>query len=68
MQQKIVIRKKAIINRKKNYFEISSNFFDPLIQLLKKQKRVLGKTKQAKTNKTAFYFNYKAQNNGFLCS
>ena len=39
MQQKIVIRKKAIINRKKNYFEISSNFFDPLIQLLKKQKK-----------------------------
>ena len=39
MQQKIVIRKKALVNRKKKYFEISSQFFYPLMQLLKKQKK-----------------------------
>ena len=39
MEPKIAIRKKALINRKKKYFEISSNFFDPLIQLLRKQKK-----------------------------
>jgi len=39
MQQKIAIRKKALINRKKKYFEISSQFFYPLIQLLKKKKK-----------------------------
>ena len=44
MQQKIVIRKKALANRKKKYFEISSQFFNPLIQLLKKQKKYSIKT------------------------
>ena len=39
MQQKIAIRKKALVNRKKKYFEISSEFFYPLMQLLKKQKK-----------------------------
>jgi 5-formyltetrahydrofolate cyclo-ligase len=39
MQQKIDIRKKALINRKKKYFEISTQFFYPLIQFLKKQKK-----------------------------
>ena len=39
MQEKIEIRKKAQINRKKNYFEITSQFFNPLIQLLKKKKK-----------------------------
>ena len=39
MQQKIVIRKKALVNRKKKYFEISSHFFNPLIKFLKKQKK-----------------------------
>jgi 5-formyltetrahydrofolate cyclo-ligase len=38
MQQKIAIRKKALVFRKKKYFEISSQFFFPLIQLLKKKK------------------------------
>jgi 5-formyltetrahydrofolate cyclo-ligase len=37
MQQKIIIRKKVLANRKKKYFEISSQFFYPLIQLLKKK-------------------------------
>jgi 5-formyltetrahydrofolate cyclo-ligase len=40
MQQKIAIRKKALINRKKNYFKISSHFFNPLIKFLKKQKKI----------------------------
>ena len=39
MQQKIVIRKRALVNRKKKYFEISSHFFDPLLKFLKKQKK-----------------------------
>ena len=39
MQQKIAIRKKALINRKKKYFQISSQFFEPLIKFLKKQKK-----------------------------
>ena len=39
MLQKIAIRKKALVNRKKKYFEISSEFFYPLMQLLKKQKK-----------------------------
>ena len=39
MQQKIAIRKKALVNRKKNYFEISSQFFYPLMKLLKKIKK-----------------------------
>jgi len=39
MQQKIAIRKKALVIRKKKYFEISSEFFYPLIQLLKNKKK-----------------------------
>ena len=41
MQQKIAIRKKALINRKKKYFQISSQFFEPLIKFLKKQKKIV---------------------------
>jgi len=40
MREKIAIRKKAFINRKKNYFEVSNNFFKPLIELLDKQKKI----------------------------
>ena len=36
MQDKIAIRKKIFIIRKKNYFEITPSFFDPVIKLLKK--------------------------------
>ena len=36
MQEKIAIRKKALTNRKKKYFEITPQFFNPLIKLLKK--------------------------------
>ena len=39
MQQKIAIRKKKLVIRRKKYFEISSRFFFPLIQLLKKHKK-----------------------------
>jgi len=39
MQQKIAIRKKVLITRKKKYFEVSAHFFNPLIKLLKKQKK-----------------------------
>ena len=39
MQEKIDIRKKALIHRKNKYFEVSDNFFKPLIKLLKKQKK-----------------------------
>lgn len=39
MHEKIAIRRKALINRKKNYFEVSSNFFKPLIEFLKQQKK-----------------------------
>jgi 5-formyltetrahydrofolate cyclo-ligase len=38
MQEKIVIRKKALLKRKKNYFEINSQFFNPLINFFKKNK------------------------------
>ena len=37
MKRKIAIRKKALINRKKNYFEVSTHFFSPLIKLLRKK-------------------------------
>jgi 5-formyltetrahydrofolate cyclo-ligase len=37
MKHKIAIRKKALINRKKNYFEVSTHFFSPLIKLLRKK-------------------------------
>ena len=39
MQEKIAIRKKALNNRKKKYFEITPQFFDPLINLLRKKKK-----------------------------
>jgi len=39
MQQKTAIRKKAFINRKSKYFEVSKKFFKPVITLLKKQKK-----------------------------
>ena len=39
MQEKIAIRKKAFNNRKKQYFEITSQFFHPLLVLLKKKKQ-----------------------------
>ena len=39
MKEKIVLRKKALINRKKKYFEINAQFFNPLIKLLKKNKK-----------------------------
>ena len=37
MQKKISIRKKISITRKNKYFEVSAQFFNPLIKLLKKQ-------------------------------
>ena len=39
MQQKTAIRKKMSNNRKKNYFETSTEFFDPLVKFLNKQKK-----------------------------
>lgn len=39
MQEKIAIRKKAFNNRKKQYFEITSQFFHALLVLLKKKKQ-----------------------------
>ena len=39
MKEKITIRKKALVNRKKKYFEIAPLFFNPLINLLKKNKK-----------------------------
>ena len=38
MQEKIAIRKKAFVKRKNKYFEVSNQFFKPLIKLLKKKK------------------------------
>jgi len=38
MQEKIAIRKKALVNRKNKYFKISPQFFNPLINHLKKKK------------------------------
>ena len=38
MQEKIVIRKKALIKRKNKYFEVSDQFFKPLTELLRKKK------------------------------
>ena len=34
MQDKIATRKKAFINRKNKYFEVTDNFFKPLVKLL----------------------------------
>jgi hypothetical protein len=39
MKEKIAIRKKALIKRKNKYYEVSSQFFKPLIRLLKKKKK-----------------------------
>ena len=39
MKEKIAIRKKALINRKNKYYEVSSQFLKPLIKLLKKKKK-----------------------------
>jgi len=39
MQEKIAIRKKALINRKQKYFEISQQFFYPLIKIFKKKQQ-----------------------------
>ena len=38
MQEKIAIRKKALENRKKKYFDINPDFFYPLLNFLKKNK------------------------------
>ena len=38
MKQKIAIRKKAFINRKNKYFEVSDNFFKPLVKLFNNKK------------------------------
>ena len=37
MDKKSLIRKKYIIKRKKNYFQIKKNFFNPLIKILKEK-------------------------------
>ena len=39
MQAKIAIRKKAFINRKNKYFDVTNKFFKPLVKLLIKQKK-----------------------------
>ena len=49
MREKDIIRKKALINRKNKYFEISNQFFKPLADLLKKQ------TKNKKTYLSLYY-------------
>ena len=36
MQKKERLRKKYYIIRKKNYFDIEPNFFDPFVKLIKK--------------------------------
>ena len=38
MQEKKAIRKKALINRKKKYFDITSQFFNPLIKIIENKK------------------------------
>ena len=40
MLEKIAIRKKAFINRKNKYFEVSDFFFKPLVELLRKKKKI----------------------------
>ena len=37
MDAKSIIRKKFFLKRKKNYFEINKNFYNPLIRLFKKK-------------------------------
>ena len=39
MNQKSLIRKKFFLLRKRNYFQIDEKFFNPIISLLKKQKK-----------------------------
>ena len=39
MREKIAIRKKALIRRKNKYFEVSHQFFKPLTELFRKQKK-----------------------------
>ena len=39
MNQKSLIRKKFFLLRKRNYFQIDEKFFNPIIRLLKKQKK-----------------------------
>jgi len=39
MQEKIAIRKKALNTRKNKYFEVSSQFFKPIIGLLRKKNK-----------------------------
>ena len=39
MSQKSLIRKKFFLLRKRNYFQIDEKFFNPIIRLLKKQKK-----------------------------
>ena len=39
MQEKIAIRKKKLTKRKKKYFEVSNQYFKPLIKLIKKKKK-----------------------------
>jgi 5-formyltetrahydrofolate cyclo-ligase len=41
MKEKIAIRKKALTDRKKKYFEVSTQFFEPLIKLLKKKTKTI---------------------------
>ena len=38
MQEKIAIRKKAFVNRKNKYHEVSKTFFKPLGEILNKKK------------------------------
>ncbi len=40
MDKKAFIRKQYFLKRKKNYFRISPNYFNPLIKLLKKKNKV----------------------------
>jgi 5-formyltetrahydrofolate cyclo-ligase len=49
MEEKNIIRKKSLVRRKKKYFEISPQFFDPLIKLL-------NKSKKKKTNILSLYY------------
>jgi len=49
MLEKIAIRKKALTNRKNKYFEVSKNFFKPVMKLLRKNKK-------NKTISLSFYY------------
>ena len=41
MQVKIAIRKKALTNRRNKYFEVSDQYFKPLIELLNKIQKLI---------------------------